>query len=70
VEKTNVMDFSINEVGLEIVEGLCGVEAGSVVAVGELGNEAEVQVVRRDRELVLVVEDSVHCCAMSRGNLT
>jgi hypothetical protein len=44
-KETDVMDFSIDEVGLEIVEGLCGVEAGLIVVVEELGNEAEVQVV-------------------------
>jgi hypothetical protein len=55
------MDFSVDEVGLKIVEGLCGVEASLVVVVGELGDKAEVWVVQQDGELILVVEDSVHC---------
>jgi hypothetical protein len=41
-EKTNVVNFSVDEVGLKIVEGLCGVETGLVVVVGELGDKAEV----------------------------
>jgi hypothetical protein len=75
-KEMDIVNFSVDEVGLEIVEGLCGVEVGLVVVIGELGNEAEVQVVRRDRELVLVVEDSVHyecglaCAGRSKGILS
>jgi hypothetical protein len=75
-KETDVVDFSIDEVGLEIVESLCGVEAGLVVVIRELGDEAEVQVVRQDGELILVVKDGVHykcgsaCAGRSKGILS
>jgi hypothetical protein len=42
VEEVYIVYFSINKIGLKIVEGLCGVEPGLTVVVGELGDKAKV----------------------------
>jgi hypothetical protein len=44
-EEAYVAYLSIDKVGLEIVEGLRGVETGLTIVIGKLGDEAEVQVV-------------------------
>jgi hypothetical protein len=41
-EEVYVVYFSVDKIGLKVVEGLCGVETGLTVVVGELGNEAKV----------------------------
>jgi hypothetical protein len=59
-EEADVVDLFIDEVGLKIIKGLHSIEAGLVIVIWESRDKAKVEIMQQDKQLALVMEDSVH----------